>query len=135
MKVLIVDDSATARQIMRRIVTSLAFETEVAAGGREALDMLQDTRFDIMLLDWNMPDIAGIDLVRILRERESSVYLPILMVTQNVEREHILTALGAGVDEYLMKPFTAQALYEKLQLMGMIDGDSDGHHLTMDIVP
>ena len=104
-------------------MSSLDFETDDASDGQVALDKIARTDYDVVLLDWNMPDIAGVALVRALRERESTHHLPVLMVTQNVEPEHIAEALAAGVDEYLMKPFTAKALREKLLLMGVLHSD------------
>ena len=126
MNALIVDDSATARKIMHRIMESLEFDVEEAALGGEAQTKLSSTVYDVVLLDWNMPDIQGVDLVRQLRKGASGRHVPILMVTQNSEREHIIEALDAGVDEYVMKPFTRDALHEKLLLMGIVEFRSPG---------
>lgn len=141
MNALIVDDSSTARILMRRIMESLGFSVREAGLAKVALQEIAATRFDVILLDWNMPDLAGVDLVMTLRQREmrdrqpdarqpddhrSDDHLPILMVTQNVEKEHIVQALDVGVDEYLMKPFTAKSLREKLLLMGILDVEPAG---------
>ena len=118
MKFLVVDDSATMRRIVINSLQRIGFNEVVEAGdGREALDQF-DASVKFVITDWNMPNMNGIDLVRSLRARDDGKSVPILMVTTRSVREDIVAAVEAGVNNYIVKPFTPQVLKEKIdQLM------------------
>lgn len=120
MNALIVDDSKVVRVMIGRMLRSLGFTTKEACNGREALETLaQDGPFDVVLLDWNMPVMDGFEALCAVREREEWADVRVVMVTTETEVERVTRALTAGADEYLMKPFTAAALGEKLSLAGL----------------
>lgn len=114
MKVLLVDDSGTMRTIQRRCLNKLGIEdiTE-AEDGRRALELFQQASFDIVLSDWNMPVMDGLSLLIEIRKLNPSV--PVVMITTEAERTRVVTAIQAGVSDYLVKPFTPDALKEKLE--------------------
>jgi two-component system chemotaxis response regulator CheY len=115
MKILIVDDFSTMRRIIKNLLRELGFSnTEEADDGKTALPMLQSGNFDLLVTDWNMPGMPGIDLLRAVRADEKLSALPVLMVTAEQKREQIVEAAQAGVNGYIIKPFTAQTLKEKL---------------------
>ena len=113
MRFLVVDDSATMRRIVVNSLQRVGF-TEVveAADGAEALEKLSG--IDFLITDWNMPKVSGAELTRAVRARDDCCGLPIIMVTARSVRDDILTALEAGVDSYVVKPFTPQVLREKI---------------------
>lgn len=114
MKFLVVDDSATMRRIVVNSLQRIGFTDTVEAGdGREALDKY-DPSVGFVITDWNMPNMSGTDLARALRERADGKDVPILMVTARSTREDIISALEAGVSNYIVKPFTPQVLKEKI---------------------
>lgn len=114
MKFLVVDDSATMRRIVINSLQRIGFETTVEAGdGREALDKF-DASIGMIITDWNMPNLSGVDFVRALRMRPDGKSVPILMVTTRSVREDIVAAIEAGVNNYIVKPFTPQVLKEKI---------------------
>ncbi len=116
MKILIVDDFSTMRRIIKNLLRDLGFtNTEEADDGTTALPMLQTGKFDLLITDWNMPGMQGIDLLRAVRADEKLATLPVLMVTAEQKREQIIEAAKAGVNGYIVKPFTAQTLKEKLE--------------------
>jgi two-component system, chemotaxis family, chemotaxis protein CheY len=119
MKFLVVDDSATMRRIVINSLQRIGFTEVVEAGdGREALDQF-DASVKFVITDWNMPDMNGIDLARSLRARDDGKNVPILMVTTRSVREDIVAAVEAGVNNYIVKPFTPQVFKEKIdQLLG-----------------
>ena len=119
MKFLVVDDSATMRRIVINSLQRIGFSEVVEAGdGREALDQF-DASVKFVITDWNMPNMSGIDLARSLRARDDGKTVPILMVTTRSVREDIVAAVEAGVNNYIVKPFTPQVLKEKIdQLLG-----------------
>ena len=119
MKFLVVDDSATMRRIVINSLQRIGFTQVVEAGdGREALDQF-DASVKFVITDWNMPNMSGIDLARSLRARDDGKTVPILMVTTRSVREDIVAAVEAGVNNYIVKPFTPQVLKEKIdQLLG-----------------
>lgn len=120
MRALVVDDSSTIRKILTGYLQKLGFEVTVATNGREALEQLKNMESpDVALVDWNMPDMDGIDFIRAVRADGSYAALPVMMVTTNVELAHVSKALEAGADEYIMKPFTADMIREKLELLGL----------------
>jgi two-component system chemotaxis response regulator CheY len=116
MKILIVDDFSTMRRIIKNLLRDLGFtNTAEADDGITALPMLQSGAFDFLVTDWNMPGMSGIDLLRQVRADERLRHLPVLMVTAEAKREQIIEAAQAGVNGYVVKPFTAQALKEKIE--------------------
>jgi len=116
MKILIVDDFSTMRRIIKNLLRDLGFtNTQEADDGNTALPMLESGHFDFLVTDWNMPGMSGIDLLRKVRLDERLKHLPVLMVTAEAKREQIIEAAQAGVNGYVVKPFTALALKEKIE--------------------
>ncbi|MDY7536452.1 chemotaxis response regulator CheY [Pseudomonas sp. Bout1] len=116
MKILIVDDFSTMRRIIKNLLRDIGFiNTFEADDGTTALPMLQKGSFDFLITDWNMPGMSGIDLLNYVRADERIKYLPVLMVTAEAKREQIIKAAEAGVNGYVIKPFTAQVLKEKIE--------------------
>lgn len=116
MKILIVDDFSTMRRIIKNLLRDLGFtNTAEADDGTTALPMLQHGNFDFLVTDWNMPGMNGIDLLRAVRADERLKNLPVLMVTAEAKRDQIIEAAQAGVNGYVVKPFTAQALKDKIE--------------------
>ena len=116
MKILIVDDFSTMRRIIKNLLRDLGFtNTSEADDGLTALPMLQSGNFDFLVTDWNMPGMNGIDLLRAVRADERLKNLPVLMVTAEAKRDQIIEAAQAGVNGYVVKPFTAQALKDKIE--------------------
>ncbi|MDP3890234.1 response regulator [Nocardioides sp.] len=122
MHALIIDDSRAMRSILRRIVTDLGFETTEAANGQEALDRLEnDGRVpDLCLVDWNMPVMDGYTFVTRVRDNRDWRDVTLMMVTTESEHGQIVRALAAGAHEYVIKPFTPDAIVEKLELLGLV---------------
>ena len=115
MKILIVDDFSTMRRIIKNLLRDLGFNnTQEADDGLTALPMLKSGGFDFLVTDWNMPGMQGIDLLKAVRADAELKSLPVLMVTAEQKREQIVEAAQAGVNGYIVKPFTAQTLKEKL---------------------
>ena len=115
MKILIVDDFSTMRRIIKNLLRDLGFNnTQEADDGTTALPMLQTGNFDFLITDWNMPGMQGIDLLKAVRADEKLATLPVLMVTAEAKREQIVEAAQAGVNGYVVKPFTAATLKEKI---------------------
>ncbi len=115
MKILIVDDFSTMRRIIKNLLRDLGFtNTQEADDGVTALPMLQAGDFDFLVTDWNMPGMQGIDLLKAVRADAKLKEMPVLMVTAEQKREQIVEAAQAGVNGYIVKPFTAQTLKEKI---------------------
>jgi two-component system chemotaxis response regulator CheY len=115
MKILIVDDFSTMRRIIKNLLRDLGFNnTEEADDGTTALPKLKTGSFDFLITDWNMPGMQGIDLLKAVREDAALADLPVLMVTAESKRDQIVAAAEAGVNGYIVKPFTAQTLKEKI---------------------
>lgn len=115
MRILVVDDFSTMRRIIRNLLRDLGFDnSEEADDGATALPLLKSGRFDFLITDWNMPIMEGIDLVRTIRADGHLRELPILMVTAEARRELIVAAAQAGVNGYIVKPFNAQTLEQKI---------------------
>ncbi|MCP4320943.1 MULTISPECIES: chemotaxis response regulator CheY [Psychromonas] len=115
MKVLIVDDFSTMRRIIKNLLRDLGFtNTFEADDGNTALPMLKEGDFEFVVTDWNMPIMQGIDLLKEIRKDPKLKHLPVLMVTAEAKREQIIEAAQAGVNGYIVKPFTAGTLKEKL---------------------
>ena len=115
MKILIVDDFSTMRRIIKNLLRDLGFaNTSEADDGVTALPLLQSNQFDLLVTDWNMPGMTGIELLKEVRNDDRLKHLPVLMVTAEAKREQIIEAAQAGVNGYVVKPFTAAALKEKI---------------------
>jgi two-component system chemotaxis response regulator CheY len=118
-KALVVDDSRAMRRIIARYLQDLGFEVHEAASGLDALvNAPKISGLQLILLDWNMPEMDGRTLLQRLRQDPDFADIPIMMVTTESEMEQVEVALEAGASEYLMKPFDRQALLEKLLLLG-----------------
>ncbi len=114
-RILVVDDFSTMRRIVRNLLRELGFNNiEEAENGQEALHKLRAKPFDFVVSDWNMPVMQGIDLLREIRSDPRLKAIPVLMVTAEAKRDNILEAAKAGVNGYIVKPFTAETLKEKL---------------------
>ena len=115
MKILIVDDFSTMRRIIKNLLRDLGFtNTHEADDGSTALPQLQSGNFDFLVTDWNMPGMSGLDLLKAVRSDARIAKLPVLMVTAESKREQIIEAAQAGVNGYVVKPFTAVTLEEKI---------------------
>ena len=115
MKILVVDDFSTMRRIIKNLLRDLGFANiQEADDGNTALPMLKQGDFDFVVTDWNMPGMQGIDLLRAIRADASLKHIPVLMVTAEAKKEQIVAAAQAGVNGYVIKPFTAATLKEKL---------------------
>jgi len=115
MNILVVDDFSTMRRIVKNLLKELGFTNiQEADDGKTALPMLQTGKFDFLITDWNMPGMPGIELLKALRADESLKGLPVLMVTAEASRQQIIEAAQAGINGYVVKPFTAGTLEEKI---------------------
>jgi two-component system chemotaxis response regulator CheY len=115
MKILVVDDFSTMRRIVRNLLGDLGYTNITEADdGKTAWPLLQAGSFDFVVTDWNMPGMTGIDLLRAIRGDARIAKTPVLMVTAEAQREQIVEAAQAGVNGYIIKPFTAQTLKEKI---------------------
>jgi two-component system, chemotaxis family, chemotaxis protein CheY len=120
MKALIIDDSRATRTILRKILASLQFDVVEAPDGVEALRTLHGCDdIDLALVDWNMPQMDGLEFVQAVRREPAYDGLRLLMVTTESESTQMQRALEAGANEYVMKPFTADTIRSKLQLLGL----------------
>jgi len=121
MRALVIDDSRTMRRIVADILGDLGFDTSQAGNGREALDMLEaGETFDVACIDWNMPVMDGLEFIVAVRARHAWSDMTLIMVTTEGERDQVVRALAAGAHEYIMKPFTPDALASKLGLLGLL---------------
>ena len=116
MKILVVDDFSTMRRIVRNLLKELGFaNVEEAEDGAVALQKLHEGGFDFVVTDWNMPNIDGLQLLQAIRSNPALSRLPVLMITAEAKKENIIAAAQAGANGYIVKPFTAATLAEKLQ--------------------
>lgn len=116
LKFLVVDDFSTMRRIVKNLLQELGYaNVQEADDGATALPMLKAGNFDFLITDWNMPQLPGLALLKAVRADPKLAKLPVLMVTAEAKREQIVEAAQAGVNGYVIKPFTAQTLGEKLQ--------------------
>ena len=121
MLALVVDDSRAMRMILRRVMVGQGYEVLEAGDGQEALDLLAaGARPDIALVDWNMPVMDGLAFVAVCRSTAEYRGITLMMVTTESEYDQIVRALAAGAHEYVIKPFTPEAIVEKLQLLGLV---------------
>ena len=116
MKVLVVDDFATMRRILKNVLRQIGFRNiSEAENGRDALSQLKKEKFDLILCDWNMPEMSGLELLQAIRADDNLKDIPFVMVTAEAKKENIIEAVKAGVNSYIVKPFTAETIGEKLK--------------------
>jgi two-component system chemotaxis response regulator CheY len=116
MKVLVVDDFATMRRILKNILKQIGFTKIIDADdGSTALAMLKKDKVDLIISDWNMPKVSGLELLKAVRSDESIKDMPFLMVTAEAQKDSVVQAIQAGVSNYVVKPFTPDAIKEKLE--------------------
>lgn len=115
MKILVVDDMSTMRRIVKNILKQLGFNNlEEAENGQEALTKLHADTYGFVVSDWNMPVMMGIDMLRAIRADEKLKKIPVLMVTAEAQKENLMEAVQAGVSNYVVKPFTAETMQDKI---------------------
>ncbi|MBK4716741.1 MULTISPECIES: chemotaxis response regulator CheY [Tenebrionibacter/Tenebrionicola group] len=115
LRFLVVDDFATMRRIVRNLLKDLGFNNvEEAEDGQDALNKLRESKFDFVVSDWNMPNMDGLQLLSEIRKDPAMAQMPVLMVTAEAKKENIIAAAQAGASGYVVKPFTAATLEEKL---------------------
>jgi two-component system chemotaxis response regulator CheY len=116
MKVLVVDDFATMRRIVRNILKQLGFTNIVEADdGTTALEIMKADKIDLVLCDWNMPKVSGLDLLKQMKADSDLKDIPFLMITAEAQKQNIIEAVKTGVSNYIVKPFTADTITEKLK--------------------
>ena len=116
LKVLVADDFATMRKIVRNILKQIGFDDIVEAeDGQAALQVLKSENIGLVVTDWNMPNMSGLELLEKIRQDPKTASLPVLMVTAEGLKENVVAAVKAGVNNYVVKPFTAEVLQEKLE--------------------
>ncbi len=122
LKFLVVDDFSTMRRIIKNLLHDLGYSNVTEADdGKTALPMLQAGNFDFLITDWNMPGMPGLDLIKAVRADARLAKMPVLMLTAEAKREQIIEAAQAGVNGYVIKPFTAETLKEKLdKILGTV---------------
>src|SRR3954454_19337464 len=122
MRAMVIDDSRAMRMILKRIVSKLNFDAVEAGDGQEALDLLatMDEVPELALIDWNMPNMNGLEFVSKVRSDPRLREMTLVMVTTESEQGQIVRALAAGAHEYVIKPFTGEAMVEKLDLLGLL---------------
>jgi two-component system chemotaxis response regulator CheY len=121
-RVILVDDSRAMRLILRRIVGQLGFDVLEAEDGQAAMDLLEtlDEVPELALVDWNMPRMNGLEFITAVRDHPRFKQMTLVMVTTEGEHSQIVRALAAGAHEYVVKPFTSDAMVEKLALLGLV---------------
>jgi two-component system chemotaxis response regulator CheY len=116
MHILVVDDFSTMRRIVRNLLKEIGYvNSDEAEDGERALQKLRSEKFDLVLSDWNMPNMTGIDLLKAIRADDAIKDIPVLMITAEARKENIIDAAEAGASGYIVKPFTANTLDEKLK--------------------
>ena len=114
-KVLVVDDFATMRRIIKNVLKQIGFTKILEADdGTSALEVLKENKIDLIISDWNMPQMTGLDLLKAVRSEKSTKTIPFLMVTAEAQKDNVIQAVQAGVSNYLVKPFTADSIKTKL---------------------
>ncbi|HJT18911.1 MAG TPA: chemotaxis response regulator CheY [Nitrospira sp.] len=115
MKILVVDDMSTMRRIVKNILKQLGFANlEEAENGEEALQKLRSDSYGFVVSDWNMPVMPGIAMLKAIRADDKLKHIPVLMVTAEAQKENLIEAIQAGVSNYIVKPFTAETMQEKI---------------------
>lgn len=118
MRILVVDDFSTMRRIIKNLLKELGFtNVDEADDGTTALSKLKGGGFQFVVTDWNMPNMSGIELLRAIRADEELKHIPVLMVTAEAQKDNIVEAVKAGVSNYIVKPFTATALKERIDII------------------
>lgn len=118
MKILVVDDFSTMRRIIRNILKEIGYtNVDEADDGSTALEKLRSAKFDFVITDWNMPIMPGIELLKSIRQDPALKATPVLMVTAEAAKENVVIAVQAGVNNYIVKPFTATALKERIDII------------------
>lgn len=116
MRILVVDDSSTMRRIIINTLNKIGYsDCAEASNGREGVERLAAGPVDMIITDWNMPEMSGVDFIRAVRANDQFKHLPVLMVTTNAAQEDIVQALDAGVNNYVVKPFTPDTIKERIQ--------------------
>ena len=118
-RILVVDDSLTIRRALELVLKPHGYALDFASDGREALDRCEAKMPDVVLLDWNMPVMSGMEFLKLLRQRGHADQPKVVFCTTENDMAHIRAALEAGADEYVMKPFDRETLHIKLQLVGV----------------
>ncbi len=114
-KILLVDDMATMRRIIKTLLSQLGYKNvDEAEDGEVALQKLKEGDYDFVITDWNMPKMTGLELVKAIRGDEKLKKLPVLMVTAEAKKENVIAAIKAGVNNYIVKPFTPETLKKKI---------------------
>ncbi len=115
MKIMVVDDMSTMRRIVKNVLKQLGFSNiEEAENGKDAFEKIKQGGFGFVVSDWNMPVMTGIELLRAIRADEALKTLPVMLVTAEAQKENIIEAVQAGVSNYIVKPFTAEQIQEKI---------------------
>ena len=115
MRILVVDDFATMRKIVRNLLKQLGYtNVDEADDGSTAIEKLKTDTFDFVITDWNMPKVTGLELIKSIRADEKTKKTPILMVTAEADKENVIQAAQAGVNDYVVKPFSAEVLKGKI---------------------
>jgi len=118
MKILVVDDFSTMRRIIKNILLEIGYHNvEEAEDGNAAMQKLRGGKFDFVITDWNMPNMSGLELLTAVRQDPSLMSTPVLMVTAEAAKENVISAVQAGVNNYIVKPFTAAVLKERIDLI------------------
>lgn len=121
MQALVIDDSRALRRILGDMLRSLGFDVSEASHGREGLERLRQGPLpDVVLVDWNMPEMNGLEFVVAVRAEKQFADIPVMMVTTETEMEQVARALSAGANEYVMKPFGKESIAEKLSILGVL---------------
>jgi two-component system chemotaxis response regulator CheY len=125
MQAMVIDDSRAMRLILARIAGQLGFDVVEAGNGREALDKLEQMESipELALVDWNMPEMNGLEFIVAVRKEPRYKSITLMMVTTESEQGQIVRALAAGAHEYVIKPFTPDAIVEKLALLGLVKNE------------
>ncbi len=115
-RILVVDDFSTMRKIVKNVLKQLGYNNiEEAENGAEALQKLRSKKFDFVVSDWNMPNMDGLEMLKAIRSDAELKHLPVLMVTAEAEKDKVIAAIKAGVNNYIVKPFTAETLKQKME--------------------
>lgn len=122
-KAMVVDDSRTIRLILTKMLSELGFEVCPACDGKEALEVVEreNAKFSVILADWNMPEMNGLEFVKRARSDQRLASVPIMMITTETETRQVMAALEAGANEYVMKPFNRDIIADKLRLLGALE--------------
>jgi two-component system, chemotaxis family, chemotaxis protein CheY len=122
-KAMVIDDSRAIRMILGRTLSQLGWEVISAGNGREALELVQgrDNDVGLVLVDWNMPEMNGLEFVKAFRADPKFTQVPLMMVTTETEIDQMVRALEAGANEYVMKPFTEEVIADKLRILGVLE--------------